>query len=115
MAARGSTKKLSVDHEDWIADKYGGTRSKSSGGSDRDQGDVRCPHVQDRPALLIECKATMKPAKKLIDEFEKITKEAYSEGRIPALALRYFAPDSILADVDGWVDLIVKRVADDQA
>jgi hypothetical protein len=107
MAARGTSKRLSVDHEDWIAERYAGKRSKSSGGAAHDQGDVRCP------TLLIECKAIMKPNKKLIDEFEKVAKEAYSEGRTPAVALRYFAPDSILADNDGWVDLIVRRVRDD--
>jgi hypothetical protein len=109
MARRGSSKRLSVEHEEFIARKYGGTRSKSSGGAAHDQGDVRCP------TCLIECKASMKAPKKLIEEFEKITKEAYSEGKDPALALRYYAPDSILADADGWIDLIVRTVADDQA
>jgi len=114
MAARGTTKRLSVDHEEWIADKYGGKRSKSSGAAAHDYGDVRVPHGSFRPGLLIECKATMKqPPKKIKDEFEKITREAFAEGRTPALALRYFDPDSILADNDGWVDFIVRRVADD--
>lgn len=56
----------------------------------------------------------MKPAKKLIEEFEKIAKEAYAEGRAPALALRYYAPDSILADTDGWIDLMVRTIGDDR-
>lgn len=55
----------------------------------------------------------MKPPLKLLGEFEKIAKEAYAEGRTPALALRWYAPDSILADVDGWVDLMVRTVGDD--
>jgi hypothetical protein len=110
IAKRGSKKRLSVDHEAWIAQTYGGTRSPSSGGAAHDYGDVRCYDE------LIECKATTQAAKtKILKEFEKIAREAYAEGRIPALALRYFDPESILADVDGWVDLIVRRVADDQA
>lgn len=109
MARRGTSKYFSVRHEEAIARAYDGTRSPSSGGAAHDAGDVR------GASELIECKASMKPAKKLIEEFEKITKEAYAEGRTPALALRYFAPESILADVDGWIDLIVRRVGDDSA
>jgi hypothetical protein len=52
---------------------------------------------------------------KVLKEFEKIAVEAYAEGREPALALRYFAPDSALANVDGWVDLMVRSVGDDRA
>lgn len=109
MAARGSRKRLSVDHEEAIARAYAGKRSPSSGGAAHDYGDVRCPDK------LIECKATMQTAKpKVLKEFEKIAVEAFAEGREPALALRYYEPTSILADVDGWVDLIVRRVADDR-
>jgi hypothetical protein len=109
MARRGTSKRLSVDHEEAIARAYGGKRSPSSGGAAHDYGDVRCPTV------LIECKATMQEAKpKVLKEFEKIAVEAYAEGREPALALRYYAPDSILADTDGWVDLIVRTVGDDK-
>lgn len=56
----------------------------------------------------------MKPPKKILDEFEKIAKEAYAEGHTPALALRYYAPESILSDVDGFVDLMVRTVGDDR-
>jgi hypothetical protein len=108
MARRGTSKRLSVDHEEAIARAYGGARSPSSGGAAHDYGDVRCP------TALIECKATMAESRpKVLKEFEKIAVEAYAEGREPALALRYYAPESILADVDGFVDLIVRRVADD--
>ena len=116
MARRGSSKRLSVEHEDWIAHKYGGNRSPSSGGAGHDAGDVRCYDEYGRPSLLIECKMTMaKTRPKILKEFEKIAKEAWAEGRDSALALRYFAPESILADTDGWVDLIVRRVGDDSA
>lgn len=47
-----------------------------------------------------------------IQQLEKITEEAYTEGREPVLALRYFAPNSILATWDGWVDVVVRRAAD---
>jgi Holliday junction resolvase len=108
MAARGSKKRLSVDHEDFIARVYGGVRSPSSGGAGNDCGDVRTKNS------LFECKATTKSQSKILKEFEKVTKEAYSEGREPRLALRYFAPESILANLDGWVDLIVRTVENDQ-
>lgn len=112
MAARGTSKRRSVDHEDHIAALYGGVRSASSGGADNDQGDVRTPE------FLIECKMTggpgedPRPLPVFIQHLEKITEEAYSEGREPVLALRYFAPDSILATWDGWVDVVVRRAAD---
>lgn len=109
MAKRGSVKRLSVEHEERIALVYNGQRSPSSGGAGHDNGDVRCP------TLLIECKLTGAPGKpmktkpKILKEFEKIAKEAWAEGREPALALRYFDPDSILSGVDGWVDLMVRQ------
>lgn len=112
MAVRGSSKRRSVDHEDHIAALYGGIRSRSSGGADNDQGDVRTDKY------LIECKMTGGPGEKpkklpvFIQQLEKITEEAYTEGREPVLALRYFAPNSILATWDGWVDVVVRRAAD---
>lgn len=110
MAIRGSKKRRSVEQEHHIARLYGGIVSPSSGGAAHDYGDVRCP------TLLIECKMTMQEKRpKILKEFEKIAAEAWAEGRDPALALRYFAPESILADTDGWVDLIVRRVGDDSA
>ncbi len=114
MARRGSSKRLSVEQEHFIARHYGGTVSPSSGGAGHDAGDVRCYDEYGRPSLLIECKVTMATGRpKILKEFEKIAKEAYAEGRDPALALRYFAPESILANTDGWVDLMIRRVADD--
>lgn len=111
MAKRGSSKDLSEQHETFVAKRYSGTRSKSSGGADNDQGDVRTE------GFLIECKMTGKPGKparsKLVQQFEKIAEEAWSEGKEPMLALRWYDPDSILADSFGWIDLIVRRVADD--
>lgn len=122
MAKRGSTKALSVAHEDAVAATYNGKRSPSSGGSNSDQGDVRAP------GYLIECKLSGGPGRfcrkhetydceckrpTLARQFEKIAVEAYSEGRIPKVALRYYDPSSILSDRSGWVDLIVNLMSDD--
>lgn len=107
MAKRGSVKRLSVEHEDYIAERMQGKRSPSSGGADHDQGDVRTD------ANLIECKLTGAPGRPIVrkptilTQMEKIADEAWSEARDPMLALRYFCPDSPLANSDGWVDLIV--------
>lgn len=111
MATRGSSKARSVEHEEWIARKYNGTRSRSSGAADNDQGDVRCGDD------LIECKATGGPGdpvkSSLVTTFQKIASEAYSEGRTPVLALRFFMPQTYLADEKGWVDLTVRRSEED--
>lgn len=111
MARKGSSKELSVRHEEWVAKYFGGKRSKSSGGAGHDSGDVRTPN------WLIECKMTGNPLKpsrlpKFAQQFEKIANEAYQEGSRPMLALRWYVPDSKLADSDGWVDLIVLRPED---
>lgn len=113
MAKRGSTKWLSVRQEEHIAYRYQGTRSASSGGAATDQGDVRTKHQ------LIECKTTGtfdKPAKSIsikLSDLDKIADEAWSENREPVLALRIYNPESVLADEDGNVDLIVRWINDD--
>lgn len=112
MAKRGTSKRKSVDQENWIASRYNGVRSASSGAALVDQGDVRTS------LELIECKCMGNPEKPIkrpgfAKDMEKITEEAWSEGRAPALAIRWYEPDSILADRDGWCDVIVRRVADD--
>jgi hypothetical protein len=112
VAKRGTSKRKSVEQEDWIAGHYGGRRSASSGAADTDQGDVRTfTH-------LIECKCMGNPEEKtkrpgFAKDLEKVTEEAWSEGRTPMLAIRWYDPDSILSDRSGWVDVIVKRVVDD--
>lgn len=112
MAKRGTVKRKSVDQENFIAAHYKGRRSASSGAADTDQGDVRTD------THLVECKAMGAPESALkrpafASDLEKITEEAWSEGRIPMLAIRWFDPGSILAAGDGWVDVIIRRVADD--
>ncbi len=108
-----SNKGRSVAQERFIAGCYGGAVSPSSGASQKDAGDVRTEHQ------LIECKQTgqmHKPAKShslKLSELEKIADEAWAEGLDPAYAIRIYNPDSVLADKDGNIDLIVRRVQDD--
>lgn len=113
MAKRGTTKRLSVDHENYVASKYNGRRSPSSGASVVDLGDV------STPTHLIECKATGSPTSPLkrtptiISQMEKIAVEAYSESKEPILALRYYLPDSNLSGTDGYIDLAVHILEED--
>jgi hypothetical protein len=113
MAKRGTSKARSVEQEDRIAALYGGVRSASSGAADNDSGDVRSP------TDLIECKVTGEPGNPkrpaLLKVFEKIAEEAFMEGRSPVVALRFYCPDSILADPKGWVDLSVRLSEEDAA
>jgi hypothetical protein len=113
MAKRGTVKRRSVEQENHIAALYGGRRSASSGAADNDQGDVRTPE------LLIECKTMGEPEQTKVKrpgfakDLEKITEEAWGEGRVPVLAVRWYDPDSLLSDRDGWVDVVIKRAVDD--
>lgn len=116
MAPHGSKKALSEEHEKFISERYEGSRSPSSGGAQHDQGDVRV--VDDD--TLFECKGSFgirtgaKPARStLVTQMEKIADEAYSESRNPAIALRFYMPDSPLADNYGNVDLVVRLLEDD--
>lgn len=105
------TRRLAKEHEDHIAGLYQGRRSPSSGGSVTDKGDVRSEKT------LLECKMTGQPGSPkyatLIRRMEKIADEAWEEGREPAVALRYFCPESVLANHNGWVDLVVRIAKDD--
>lgn len=113
MAKRGSSKATSIIQEDFVADMYDGRRSPSSGASVVDKGDVRTSKH------LFECKVKGSSAFPLVKTptivqwMEKITKEAYEEGLEPILALRFYLPDSFLADTKGWVDLSVHLLEED--
>lgn len=112
MAKRGTVKRKSVEQENFIASMYDGQRSASSGAAVTDQGDVRTDHQ------LIECKVMGAPEEEIkrpgfARDMEKITEEAWTEGRHPALAIRWYDPNSVLADRYGWCDVIIRRVADD--
>lgn len=115
MARRGSKKALSIAHENFVAKAYGGRRSPSSGAAEHDQGDVRAA----ADGTLLECKYKGSPAEPLkskpsiLTVMEKVADEAWSESKEPAIALRFFWPDSPLANRDGWVDLTVRLTNDD--
>jgi hypothetical protein len=102
-----------VLQEERVAKAYGGKRSPSSGGTDTDRGDVRTPND------LVECKHTGtydKPARSIsvkLDDLEKIFDEAASEGKDGMMALSLYAPDSVLADDGGFVDLAVRLMRND--
>lgn len=112
MAKRGSKKYRSVEQENHIAKKIGGVRSRSSGASDKDNGDVKSK------IYLVECKTTGeydKPAKSIsikLSDIEKIVDGAHIEDRIPAIALRIYNPHSPLADADGNIDLMANLLKD---
>ena len=100
-------------HEEFIAKLYGGTRTKGSGSGVREKGDVQI----ETDSELVECKYTnngegsRRP--RLVSQMEKVSQEAYEEGKDPAIALRYFMPESTLANSDGCVDLVVRLARDD--
>lgn len=97
-------------HESDIAKVYSGSRVRGSGSGVREKGDVRVTSNSE----LFECKYTDSQKKKatIVRRMEKIAKEAYEEGMDPALALRFYDPDSPLAR-NGYVDLVVRLVNDD--
>lgn len=107
-------KELSKQHEEYIAKQYNGQRSRSSGASDTDKGDVRIAGSKS----IIECKLTGAPGSgskrtTLLSHMEKVADEAWAEGKEPAVALRIFCPESPVANVSGWVDFTVRLTADD--
>lgn len=114
MATKGSTKELSQRHESFVAQKYCGKVSRSSGAAEHDAGDVKTE------LLMIECKMTGHPGKEpkslptFIRQLEKVTLEAWEHDYSPMLALRYYAPGSPLASHDGWVDVAVRPLSDDR-
>jgi hypothetical protein len=113
MANRGTKKRSADQHEQFIADQYNGVLTKNSGAGDGEKGDVKAP------GQLIECKYTGAPGEKpiskpkVVKEFETIADHAWAAGVEPVLALRYFLPDSPLADRSGHVDLSVRLVEHD--
>lgn len=113
MARRGTAKRKSQDQERHIARLYGGKPSPSSGAADTDAGDVRTEFA------LIECKVTGGPGgekrpslNKIIEWLEGATREAWEENKDGVVALRVYAPDSILS-VNGWLDLSIRPAWDD--
>lgn len=120
LVAKPTSKSISIEHEDYVARVYGGRRSPTSGGAKHDSGDV-ANMVDAQSGDLIECKArgrSNRPLKSkpiIVSQMEKINDEAWERGLEPGLALRYYLPNSPLANPDGWVDLIVRPLLDDVA
>ena len=113
MAERGSSKATSLKHEDYVADRYAGRRSPSSGASVVDKGDVRAKHH------LIECKVKgsskypLSSVPTIVQQMEKAAEEAWAESLEPLLALRFYLPGHLLANSEGWVDLAVHILDED--
>lgn len=109
-----SVKRLSQLQERWIANHYAGTVSPSSGGAVTDEGDVANHYT------LFECKYSGKPGndnpgvRLSANLLNKIHDEAREVGKMPAVAIRLYDPDSPMADLDGFVDWIARPVGDDQ-
>ena len=121
MAERGSSKWFSVQAEDRFCRAYQMEPSPSSGAAVTRKGDGKQKTGtrmvgQD---LLGESKHTgtfTKPAKSAsirLADFEKLADEAYSENREPLMHLSIYAPDSILANTDGYVDIVARLMSDD--
>ena len=117
MASRGTTKALSVDHENYVARTLGGERTINSGATDRRKGDVdrvRIPYLD----VMLECKLTgdvVKVAKSIsvkLDDLEKLSDEADITGECPMIALRIINPDSPIADDKGNVDWVALPIGD---
>ncbi len=106
-------KRFSQEQEAQIAKAYEGRVSPSSGARSNDPGDVSFS------GHLVECKLTGDPAtdKKSfsikIDDLEKIHDEAHALGRTPMMAIRIYNNDSLLSGNKGYVDLVVRLLADD--
>lgn len=121
MAERGSSKWFSVQAEDRFCRAYQMVRSPSSGASIRTKGDgkQKAGTRQVGQDLLGESKhkgSFTKPARSAsirLDDFEKLADEAYSENREPILHISLYEPDSPLANIDGYVDIIARLMSDD--
>jgi len=106
LANRKLIKEHSVAQEDFVAKIARGRRSPSSGAWIYDDGDV------ENETYIVECKMSgnpEKPAKSIslkLADFEKVHEEAALNRKAPAMALRIYNPDSVLADHKGNVDFV---------
>jgi hypothetical protein len=99
-------KEHSIAQEEFVAKIARGRRSPSSGASLYDDGDV------ENDTYIVECKMSGnpdKPAKSIslrLADFEKVHEEAALNRKAPAMALRIYNPDSVLADHKGNIDFV---------
>jgi hypothetical protein len=100
-------------HEKYIAKLYQGEGTAGSGNGVRQKGDVRIETDDE----IVECKYTDNKDgsgnPRLVKIMEKVASEAYEEGKDPAIAMRWFMPESTLANSEGCVDLVIRLARDD--
>lgn len=108
-----TTKEESVDHENKVAEYYGGIRSKSSGAYIGHKYDVKTGRD------LIECKSTGRPGEvkssHILQLLAKQVDAAYEVNRYGALNMRYYDSEHPLSSPDGYVYFTVRLMADDLA
>ena len=102
---RLTAKQMSVEHENFIAEAFGGKRERASGANPTRPGDV---YVHDEK-ILIECKVSQSSSVTLSAKaFDKLRHEASQRGCRPMAALRLRDPYSTK-----HVDVIVKLLDDE--
>lgn len=95
--------------EEEVAEYMEGRRTKGSGSSIMDKGDINCEEY------LIECKFTEKDAYSLnVKTWEKIVEEAINLGKIPLFACRcnkgdFFICDGLDYDLEEYPEEIIER------
>lgn len=105
-------KELAKEHEHYIAKRYHGVRSLSSGASDHAKGDVKSRW----DGTVFECKTQMRQQhskSKLVSQMEKCADEAWEQALDPAVSLRFWDPQSPLADFSGWIYITARLTEDD--
>lgn len=121
MASRGTGKWFSIQAETRLARAYGAVRSPSSGASVVSKGDATQSKgtrlvLQDQMFESKHRGSFTKPAKSTsitLEIFEKLANESYQENREPVQHISLYAPSSLLADCDGYVDFVVRLMSDD--
>jgi hypothetical protein len=94
MAKDPTTRDLSDAHEIWLAETFGGRRTRGSGNQFRDQLDVRQDDELAWP-LGIDGKATRGKSLSIsLDMWAKLVEQAHQ--LTPAIALRWYEPDNRL-------------------
>ena len=107
-----SNKQMSVEHENFIAETFGGKRERASGASITAPGDVFVA-VRSSPyeePILFECKVSESGGVSISAAgIQKIREEAATRGARPMVALRLRNP----YDKSKHIDVIVKLLDDE--
>lgn len=105
-----TNKQMSVEHEEFIANEFGGRRERASGASITAPGDVYVPDSAYNEKLLIECKVSESGSVSISRKaIHKIREEAATRGCRPMVALRLRDP----YDPNYHVDVILKLIDDE--